>query len=626
MHERFDILDFNTKRYFERTLIDLTNINEALGRLQALALTILNELDLLNRETRTGLRELALQNLTKWETDCLHPIPQQTVRACRNQFAQFAMSAWDIPLLSGLANETAISQLTQIPNREYLALKETLQLSESNQIPLDTHPANWLQGSDDFIRLFLANPSARDLAQTAGPGMEHRTELNLDNVIKKGESLDQSLRTIALTGSAGRYKLRRNLFDRLLARYRDEARLAITIAKTTSEQLARGGPNPSIGLQQPIIVDDKYGFLKKRIWFCDPKKAIVEVGHYENARYPATPLPNPGPGPENLTPMQKNLYQKTLKQQREKLEATRRADEDRNNFIINEHLRPLSPDWFTWNKTGLPLVPPALVWADRMHYEDVDVTPCWRAIRIPLFINDKDGLRVQFEFELEFFASAGVGDEARKPFLASKAILKDEIKVPHVWLDPRKDEDRVPLIWNYWVGQVCAGRFPNCTFSWPAARDAMAQKFQVTPIEKPDERWTSFEQHLKDDLEVRAKSAEQSARVQVAEQYPVEGKDMLLLVAKIGLDPNHPGVKEFIDLLIYPDTLPTLEQLAVIEARSSLPPEEILKKVDEHLALVKAGLDKLGGYDDLRPRLGESAAVLSQLRLLQAPASTYKRR
>jgi hypothetical protein len=71
------------------------------------------------------------------------------------------------------------------------------------------------------------------------------------------------------------------------------------------------------------------------------------------------------------------------------------------------------------------------------------------------------------------------------------------------------------------------------------------------------------------------------------------------------------------DLLVYPDTLPTLEQLSFLRIKQNLTKEQIMKKVDGRIQFVKEGLTRLANFDDLRPRQQESSDVLRELKNLR---------
>jgi hypothetical protein len=523
MLARFDWLDFRAKQYFETTFFELQNVAQSVIRLENLGADILKELGAMRLETQAGLGELWLDAMVDWQSRCLpridHARSRELLLRCRNQFAQFAMSAWQRPLPNGLTGEGSISKWAQLSNRQYAALKDILKSQPSNPVWLtdDVHPANWLQGSRNFVKLFQNNRNAAGLALSSG--LEDRDDLQLARIISAGEKLQQNLNEVALTNEAGKYHLRMNLFDKLLEQYREESNFAITLAETTIKQFSEKGPNPEIGLGQAIIVDADYNFLKKKIAFCDPK-AQIEVGYYEHAQYPTTFRPTKPPPPPQASPGEKQEYEEQVQAELSAFRESEQSNKDTNNNIIKEHLKAYSPHWFDWDQRGLFIMPPALVWADRMHFEKIDITPCWRAIRIPQFINNEDGLRIGFHFELEFTVSVGEGDEARKPFTAgTKAILDDEIFVKKYWLTWVPNKDRVPLVWNYWVGQKCPPERSPCTFSWPAARDHMHEKFKVVEIDKPDQRWLEFNRRLQEFYRLAASNVEASTQTRVQQKY-----------------------------------------------------------------------------------------------------------
>ncbi len=59
-------------------------------------------------------------------------------------------------------------------------------------------------------------------------------------------------------------------------------------------------------------------------------------------------------------------------------------------------------------------------------------------------------------------------------------------------------------------------------------------------------------------------------------------RDLLVQLAQVGLDPDNPDVNDFVNALVQPDALPSLQELAMLEIKTNLRTEEMMQHVDEH--------------------------------------------
>ena len=247
-------------------------------------------------------------------------------------------------------------------------------------------------------------------------------------------------------------------------------------------------------------------------------------------------------------------------------------------------------------------------------FAKVEVTLCWREIRIEEFFLSNVECHFRIKLVLDFLLSyQRFGRPWVRNIVVSRATLNEEQK--GLTGDVGFRESECALFHRYWYGPALCPVGGTTLHIW----EPLSRNLERFHVEHPiSDELTEFRNYFKDfeaRLAVRAQD-------KFDQRFPIGGDEMdekrvLFLTVLLGLSPDSPSVRDFLEWLSSDSGLPNRRTIAEAGLKSRPGDgERIREALQARVAIARAKIERMAQDPTLSARIWEYAKVLRQLEKL----------
>jgi hypothetical protein len=578
MHERFDALDHKLNRYFEKTLINLNNIQATVVQSQLLLIKSLEESQKLDRKITQGIWFLEDGYLTDKNSKCFgygtNKVPfklqEDDAVNCRNAYARLATSLWNLPQQTLGAN----APLQQILGESYNSLRE--ELSSKNLAPpaISTGDAGmWMLGTKLFLNFFRLHPEFLSFATEPHVDLDNEKDdektddtnrLRLSHLIELGKSYAESLRNFVLQPVTDKtYKLNKEVFEHLFSTYSADVTNAFKLADNALNIASGSGARVNISPeeQSPDMTDHLQAFTQP-LHYC----AALEKN------------PNPVGATVAISP----------------------------NLPTELILRSV-PEWTHLDGVVSTILPRTLLNMAHDNFNGVTLKTCVRTL------------------DLSKALSRGIpmmgGD-----YRLSITIVFD---VVHLRLDPKDghpivtplarfqfhvDRDGLNSISSPNPNSICPWYWGDAQWSGYFEKNVYKNYFQLSNDPSVEANLAAIAKNYQEGQESKLNTGKEGL-TNLIDQKSNHAREKIQLALLLGLEPNM-ETQESIKQLVSGNLLPKPSDVADLYYKG-VPKQQLLSEIDDRLITAQKIIDDLAQSETLKPRSREIEKLVTKLESLQ---------
>jgi hypothetical protein len=601
INERLDHIDIEMKQYFERSQIDIHDVQGSLERIESLSRYILDRQLKAHQDMIVGFTLNMKREFINSRQKCLPARAQAKLSTgqvpldligCQTAFASLAVSPWDYPVVDSQSDQSPqkVGPITESSpkgfnvGKRFSVMKDLITefdpTSRINQTLIN--PENWLWGVRSLLQLFTRYPKISSIQKDQDELW--MKEFGLREVYNKGFDLYTALNELALEPlKMGKQRgLKKALFEQIISRYGSDVKRAIIEVKDPAK-LDTLKPHPSMGYDSDIPnlrYDPEIGkifpFLDTPVDFCrEVEKKQVKLG--------AVVVPHLGYIGNDAS-----------------LKAALR-NHGKGRLVLMNSLSRFNPEDFKLSPAFLTYIPNRLLWEYRSDPKKYNIRACFKGIEVPAFTIgvEHSFLDVKFHFDLELrFEVRDFSLPASQwQSITFKRLTVDKTEEERMNpFYPYIPEPNYSFVSGFWNGIPCAR---TCKAWEPIGKDPMC-RFIVQKI-KEDEFFTNLA--LEQDL--RNETAKTKELEGFETKYEVAGtnrfKDALSFMVAFGLAKNNEAVRDFFDYLNYPYSMPSSATILKNGYEAGVTKKELLQYLDTQLEVLRQHVEDISLQENLEP-------------------------
>jgi len=277
MHRRFDRLEAKLDHYFFETFIDLNRIHESQVVIKQALVNLSSEFSSLQSSIELGLDAIARNELLKVNAKCMgQDVEGNFLPLSSDKLANECFSAYVAFGMGNLQNLIKPDE-TELESRSFPRLVDTVSIYTSGVRPAIHSPFAFQYGTTELAKLMNRNPSYIPVALSANWNDLQQT-YNYTGLVQNGQDLDKFHETMTLASRPfGGNRLRREIFEDLLEKYRSSANQISNQTHSNSVAILKGIPDPALKWSRggPQSPPTNFPFLNGTISLC--KQPLTKV-------------------------------------------------------------------------------------------------------------------------------------------------------------------------------------------------------------------------------------------------------------------------------------------------------------------------------------------------------------
>ncbi|NNG74282.1 hypothetical protein HLI18_31350 [Rhizobium laguerreae] len=275
MHQRFDDLELHNYQYFAITMLNLADLKNSQNLIANNVKRLNAQMDQVQARLQLGFESMARMQLAKWDADCFgRSKNNQNMKLADDRAANSCFSNYELLGTGRFADAVRLNQNESptMPDTNRQDFEELVKLVSANGggAPSEVYPpAHFIYGASKTLNLMFQNPSYRNLAMS-GTWLNETGVPVYQQLIENGHSFSSFLKTMAVEPKGDSFKIRRQLFDELVSRYKNAAYMAINHADEIHNKVRGAGPIPARGAKDdpPKDLEPGYQIYKEKIDLC----------------------------------------------------------------------------------------------------------------------------------------------------------------------------------------------------------------------------------------------------------------------------------------------------------------------------------------------------------------------